>query len=79
MACTRADEACFCTSVGGGPADTKGSDILLTPCGDGYLAEVLTAKGEAIRALAPDAFTAAHGSDKAPATATVARPSTMRR
>ena len=31
VSCTRADEACFCTSVGGGPADPAGSDILLTP------------------------------------------------
>jgi sulfhydrogenase subunit beta (sulfur reductase) len=66
VACTTADEACFCTSVGGGPADTKGSDILLTPCDTGYLAQVLTAKGEAIRTLAPDVFKAVDGA--APAT-----------
>jgi formate hydrogenlyase subunit 6/NADH:ubiquinone oxidoreductase subunit I len=56
VSCTRKDDACFCTSVGGGPGATKGSDILLTPTGDGYLAEVLTEKGKAILALAPDAF-----------------------
>jgi sulfhydrogenase subunit beta (sulfur reductase) len=73
VSCTRSDEACFCTSVGGGPADTKGSDILLTPMHDGYLAEVVTEKGEAIRALAPDAFSPASGIDKAPLTATLER------
>jgi sulfhydrogenase subunit beta (sulfur reductase) len=65
VGCTRADEACFCTSVGGGPVDTRGSDVLLTPCRDGYLAEVLTEKGEAIRALAPDLFKPGNGVDKA--------------
>jgi sulfhydrogenase subunit beta (sulfur reductase) len=57
LACTRADNACFCTSVGGGPGDTAGSDILLTPVSDTeYLAEILTEKGRQIVALAPDLF-----------------------
>lgn len=56
LACTRCDEACFCTSVGGGPGDTRGSDLLLTPKAGGYRAEVLTAKGRAIQALRPDLF-----------------------
>ncbi len=64
MTCTRADEACFCASVGGGPADTAGSDILLTPIEGGYLAEVLTEKGRAIQALMPGAFTPGNGTDK---------------
>jgi len=46
MACTQADEYCFCTSVNGGPGNTEGSDILLTPIKeDGYLAEIITDKG----------------------------------
>lgn len=65
MTCTRADEACFCTSVGGGPADTTGSDILLTPIEGGYMAEVLTEKGRAIQGLAPRLFTPGNGVDKA--------------
>jgi len=65
MGCTRKDDACFCTSVGGGPGSTKGSDILLTPMNGGYLAEVLTDKGRAIQALAPEAFQPADGADKA--------------
>ena len=64
MACTRKDDACFCTSVGGGPGATKGSDILLTPTPTGYLAEVLTDKGKALMALAPDAFKPGDGAGK---------------
>lgn len=57
VSCTQADAACFCTSVGGGPGATKGSDLLLTPLADGtFLAEVLTEKGRALRDLAPSAF-----------------------
>jgi ferredoxin len=48
LACTKADEYCFCTSVNGGPGNTTGSDILLTPVKDGYLAEILTEKGDAL-------------------------------
>lgn len=56
VSCTQADEACFCTSVGGGPADTGGSDIFLTPIESGYLAEIVTGKGQAILDLAPGSF-----------------------
>jgi ferredoxin len=46
LSCTQADEYCFCTSVNGGPGNTEGSDILLTPAGEnGYLVELLTEKG----------------------------------
>jgi len=65
VSCLKADDACFCTSLGGGPADTAGSDILLTPIESGYLAEVLTVKGKAIQALAPNLFTPGNGVDKA--------------
>jgi formate hydrogenlyase subunit 6/NADH:ubiquinone oxidoreductase subunit I len=63
MSCTQADAACFCTSVGGGPADATGSDILLTPAEGGYLAEIVTEKGRAIRELVPDLFKSGHGED----------------
>ena len=47
MSCSESDADCFCTSVGGGPGDTKGSDILLTAIGDGrYSIECLTDRGE---------------------------------
>jgi sulfhydrogenase subunit beta (sulfur reductase) len=60
VSCAKADEYCFCASVGGGPGDTKGSDILLTQLGSGdYLAEIITDKGKEIVALAPELFGAA--------------------
>ncbi|MBW2637744.1 MAG: 4Fe-4S dicluster domain-containing protein [Deltaproteobacteria bacterium] len=37
---------CFCTSVGGHPMSSEGSDVVLTDLGDSYLAEFLTPKGE---------------------------------
>ena len=37
LACTTADDACFCTMVGLSPTETKGSDLFLTPLeGGGY-------------------------------------------
>lgn len=65
VGCTQSDEACFCTSVGGGPTDPAGSDILLTPTEGGYLAEVLTDKGRAIQALAPGIFKVCGDEEKA--------------
>jgi sulfhydrogenase subunit beta (sulfur reductase) len=66
MSCTRSDPYCFCTSVGGSPGGTEGSDILLTPLGnDEYLAEIVTEKGKQIVDLAPNLFAPAKGADKA--------------
>lgn len=48
MACTQHDAYCFCTSVNGGPCNTAGSDILLTPAEDGYIVEIITEKGKAL-------------------------------
>ena len=46
ISCTQSDEYCFCTSVNGGPGNTEGSDLLLTPINEeGYLAEIITDKG----------------------------------
>jgi len=46
LACTRADDACFCSAVGLSPSETRGSDLFLTPLqGGGYAAEPLTEKG----------------------------------
>src|SRR5664279_6489533 len=58
FSCFKSDEYCFCTSVGGNPGSTQGSDILFTLMGeDGdYLAEVLTEKGNSIVTLAPALF-----------------------
>ena len=58
VSCAKSDEFCFCTSTGGGPGDTAGSDILLTPMeGDTLLVEVLTEKGKAIIAENAALFT----------------------
>ncbi|RII29729.1 MAG: heterodisulfide reductase subunit A [Geobacter sp.] len=55
LACTTADDACFCTALGLSPADPKGSDLFLTPVeGGGYTCETFTEKGEQ--------FIASHGS-----------------
>lgn len=63
VACNKADESCFCTSVGFAPDGTDGSDILLKKTQNGgYLAEILTAEGEALVAKYSDIF--ADGNDK---------------
>jgi len=73
IACTKADESCFCTSVGSGPDDTAGSDILLSPLkSSGYVAEVLTEKGKALVALAKAAFQPLTGTPELLPAATVA-------
>ncbi len=46
VSCSRADEYCFCTSVGGGPGAAAGSDILLTDMGrEEFLLEIVSEKG----------------------------------
>lgn len=65
VSCAKSDEYCFCTSVGGSPGGTEGSDILLTLTGgDAYLAEILTDKGKALVSLAPELFEAAGSGEK---------------
>ena len=49
IACTEADEACFCTSIGGGPSDPHGSDVLLRPLeAGGHAVEAFSDKGRAL-------------------------------
>ncbi|MDD5285836.1 MAG: 4Fe-4S dicluster domain-containing protein [Desulfuromonadaceae bacterium] len=49
LACTDADDACFCSAVGLSPGETKGSDLFLTPLeGGGYACETFSDKGEAL-------------------------------
>lgn len=45
IACKRPENTCFCHWTGGGPADTQGSDVLLTEVEGGYVAEAITDKG----------------------------------
>jgi len=47
MACTKADDACFCTAVGFAPDSKQGSDLFLSPLeGGSYAVEALTEKGD---------------------------------
>jgi sulfhydrogenase subunit beta (sulfur reductase) len=45
VACSRCDSACFCTSMGYGPHDETGSDVLLLPGEGGYLVRAVTDRG----------------------------------
>jgi ferredoxin len=57
LACTGADDACFCTMVGLSPTETKGSDLFLTPlAGGGYACRAVTDKGEALFIRFPQFF-----------------------
>ncbi len=46
LACSQADEACFCTSMGYGPHDPTGSDIIGLPSKGGYVFRVVSQKGK---------------------------------
>jgi ferredoxin len=47
LACREYDAHCFCTSVGSGPGEPRGSDVLLIPLdGDQYEVRTLTEKGK---------------------------------
>ena len=49
LACSKADDACFCTAVGLSPGDPKGADLFLVPLeGGGFVCEPFTDKGEAL-------------------------------
>lgn len=53
LACAKPATTCFCHWVGGGPASTAGSDVLMTPVADGHVLESVTERGgELIAALA---------------------------
>jgi formate hydrogenlyase subunit 6/NADH:ubiquinone oxidoreductase subunit I len=65
ISCTRSDEYCFCTSVGGSPGGTDGCDLLLTPVQDAYLVEIITDKGRELVTQYGELFEAAPTIDKA--------------
>lgn len=62
VACTKGDEACFCTTVGLSPESKAGSDVYLreTEDGSGYITEAVTDKGKAFL----DAHSAVFGDGK---------------
>lgn len=57
LSCRRVLPTCFCRAYGYGPTDGQGADLMLTDIGDGYYAEILTAKGEALVKEYGDLFT----------------------
>lgn len=58
FSCPTADAYCFCTSVGGGPGNTAGSDIQFTKVSnDDLLVEILTEKGKQLSSLFTDLLT----------------------
>jgi len=63
LACRNPQSTCFCTSVGGGPFDKEGLDILVTELDDNRCyVEILTEKGEQL--IAEDSsFKTAYKSD----------------
>jgi len=48
LACEQPAKSCFCTSLGGSPVGTEGSDLLLTPLSDVYHVQVITERGGAL-------------------------------
>ena len=55
FSCQTSDEYCFCTSVGGGPGNTAGSDLQFTAISaETLMLEILTEKGKALTALFQD-------------------------
>jgi ferredoxin len=54
LACTQAMPSCFCSSVGGGPGDATGMDVLAVELEAGLLLRAETAKGRELLASAAD-------------------------
>ena len=60
LACNNPRQTCFCTTLGSGPFNHDGMDVLLVDLGDRYLAEAVTENG----AKLIDGFPAATDADK---------------
>jgi sulfhydrogenase subunit beta (sulfur reductase) len=52
LACDNPAGTCFCTSVGCGPYNEEGLDVMLVDTGEAFLAKAITAKGESLLASA---------------------------
>jgi ferredoxin len=61
LACDSPCSTCFCTSMGSGPYDATGLDVLMVDTGEGYAAEVLSEKGK--KALEDTSGLSATGAD----------------
>ena len=55
LGCASPCATCFCTTVGSGPFDGRGADVVLTEVGDAYIAEIKNQKGETLFGHLPDA------------------------
>lgn len=66
VACSKADGACFCTSMGYGPHDETGSDVILLPAGESFIVRGLTDKGKAFLGEIGVEADAAGGPDSPP-------------
>ena len=65
LACTTADDKCFCTSVDLSPSHHRGSDLFLTPLDDkNYIAESVTTKGEQLMNENENLFSELNGNEK---------------
>lgn len=53
LACSKPCPECFCTSLGGGPADPTHLDVLFTETPGGYIVELITDKGKKLFMDAP--------------------------
>jgi ferredoxin len=60
LACNNPRQTCFCTTMGSGPFNNDGMDLLLVDLGDRYLAEAVTERGAELI----DSFPAAVDADK---------------
>jgi len=48
LACTQPGPQCFCSSMGSGPDDPAGVDVMLTQVGEDYAVQAVTEKGERV-------------------------------
>ncbi len=71
MACNNPCPTCFCSSVGSGPGDEKGADILAFDRGETVLFKALTEKGKGLMSEQSPFFKEASGGDLEKAEAVV--------
>jgi len=67
IACSKGDDACFCSAVGLGPDAQAGSDLFLTPlAGGSYACAALTEKGKSLVEAHPGLFSEAATGETVP-------------
>lgn len=55
VGCSQPLDTCFCTAVGSGPFDQRGSDVLLTDIGDALVADVISERAQVLFEGVPEA------------------------